>query len=305
MAARTASSGMENTATMPPCFRRAAKVSAVRRSPGGRPQQVGVVDAQRLAPALVEHAGRDVGHAGGVRVALGGDVEPARVRALDQREVSRGEADAGAVQVHDVQRRAGDRGGGQHLLQGGGAVSGAPGSVVAHVDVDGRSGAGRLPEDLHDLPPRRGARVLDAHADRERAAARPRPDAGGDVLRAARSVAGSVAARAVAGGRKRRRVAHHGHAHRDVARRWRRSGSSALPSRSGVEAVDVGGADLQLQRGGDAVRRAQGVVLGVLAVRVQVDEARAPPPGRARRSTARPRSGSAETAAIRPPRMPT
>ena len=33
IAARTMSSGIENTATIPPCFRRAAKVSAVSRSP--------------------------------------------------------------------------------------------------------------------------------------------------------------------------------------------------------------------------------------------------------------------------------
>ena len=56
---------------------------------GGRPQQVRVVDAEGLAPSLVEHARRDVGHARGVRVTLGGDVEAAGARAVDHRQVPR------------------------------------------------------------------------------------------------------------------------------------------------------------------------------------------------------------------------
>ena len=81
--------------------------------------------------------GCDVGHARGVRVALGGHVEAAGVRAVDHREVARGGADARAVEVDDVQRRAADRGRGEHFLERLRAAVRLLRPVVAHVDVHG------------------------------------------------------------------------------------------------------------------------------------------------------------------------
>ena len=108
--------------------------------------------------------------------------------------------------------------------------------------------------------------------DRERAAVQAGANAAADrlELRLRRGLGGGLRRRR---GQEDGRVAHHRHPHGDVADAGPEV-HQGLSLAVGVEAIHVAGADLQLERGGDAVGGAQGVVLVVLAVRVQVDEAR-------------------------------
>ena len=70
-----------------------------------------------------------------------------------------------------------------------------------------------------------------------------------------------------------RRVLHDCHSRADVSDR-RAVVDQRLPFSTSIKGWDVPGPDLELQRGGDAVEREHAIVLVVLSVRVQVDEAR-------------------------------
>ena len=82
-------------------------------------------------PALDEDRRLNRCRAGGVGVGLGGDVDAALSGTADELEHHRQVAKTGAVDVHDVQRCAGGRGVGQHLLHG-------IDPHRPHVGVDGR-----------------------------------------------------------------------------------------------------------------------------------------------------------------------
>ena len=189
----------------------------------------------------------------------------ARCRAVEPRLVP--------VQVDHVQRRSGDQGRGEHLLEGVRAALRLLRAVVAQVDVHRRAGARGLAEDLEDLEAR-GRRACTGFPFRRPARlGRGRPGwRSGSRRGERRSRAGWRHSRSPGGGR-RFRVPHDGHPHRDVPDAGPEM-DQGLSLAVGIEAIHVGGPDLQLERGGDAVGGAQGVVLGVLAVGVQVDEPR-------------------------------
>src|SRR5260221_8341718 len=111
--------------------------------------------------------------------------------------------------------------------------------------------------------------VLESHSFAERAESQPRFDSSLDVrdLLVARDVAA-----AGANWQEESGVLHHGHADGDVANR--RAVIDQRPAFAcGVESRDVAGAHLELERGGDAVERIQAIVLVVLTVNVEIDEA--------------------------------
>jgi hypothetical protein len=85
-----------------------------------------------------------------------------------------------------------------------------------------------------------------------------------------------IAIASISGGVERQEgaaVLHHGHARLDVPRR-RAVVDERLPLARGVERRHVGRADFEFERRRDAIERVEAVVLVVLPMHMQVDEAR-------------------------------
>ena len=101
-----------------------------------------------------------------------------RARPVDQIEQDWRGAESHARHVHDVQRRAGGRGIGDHLLHAGHAAQCVAESGRAKVHEHRHAIVGGHPEYVKDLIARRGGRVVDTHADRERSLANPRVQTG-------------------------------------------------------------------------------------------------------------------------------
>ena len=224
-----------------------------------------VADAQDALPTGIEQGGVDGGHAGGVGVQLGRDIELTGAGFGDHCEQARREAQPVAGDVGDVDRRAGEGGSGDHLFERGHALV----TRGAQVDEAGGAGMGGGAKHLQDFPAGRAGRVLQSHADAERAAGEALLDlaaALGDLG------IGGGAMGGVAGGQECAGVVHHAHAHGDVA-----DGCAVVDEGLGlaliVKGVHIGHAHFELERGGHAIHGFGAVVLGVLAVRVEIDEA--------------------------------
>src|SRR5690606_32788017 len=165
-----------------------------------------------------------------------------------------------AVDVHDVQRRAGL----------GRRLDGADDAAqrAARVDVRGCAVARGHAQDLDDLVPGGGGRVGGAEPERDGALPQPAVDPAHDL----RDLFGrGRLVRAGAAGQELARVAEHRHADGDVA-----DGGAVideLPTLAlAVPGVHVPDADLQLEPGRHAVQNRVAVVLLVLAVAVEIDE---------------------------------
>ena len=238
---------------------------------GGGPLEVGVVDAGALLPAGVEDGGFNIGHAGGVGVAFDGDVEAAGVGVADELEDARGGAIRGALDVGDVDGRAGDGCSGDEFREGGEGIFRAGFAFGAHVDVARGAVARGDAEGFEDFPLRGAGSVLDAEADGGRAAL----EAGFDEAQEVGELGGGSVVGGGAGGSagdEDGRLAHGGNATGDMA------DADAVVDRgragaAGVPRVEVGGADFEFENGGVAVAGFEAVIGGVLAVLVEVDEA--------------------------------
>src|SRR5258708_22955996 len=113
-----------------------------------------------------------------------------------------------------------------------------------------------------------GRRVLESHSFAQRPECEPRFDSPldvGDLL-----VARDIAA-AGANWQEESGVLHYGQADGDVTDRGAVV-DECLAFAIGVESSDVASADLELERGGDAVERIEAIVLVVLPVDVEIDE---------------------------------
>jgi hypothetical protein len=127
----------------------------------------------------------------------------------------------------------------------------------------------RGPEHLEYLPFRRRGCVRGAKADGDRASAEAILDA---AAHRRHFLIGRSTARRRTGREKGPWIIHDGHANRDVS-----DGHAVVDELSGrtltIPAVDIAGADFQLEDARHAVESRVAVVLRVLAVPVQVDEA--------------------------------
>ena len=248
---------------------------------GVLPLDVPIRHSELLLPALVEDGRRDARRSRGVGIGLGGHVHPGVAGALDQGEVDRQVVQTGAVQVHDVERRAGGGCVRDHLLDG-------RDGHVAHVAIDGHVQLRRELEDPEDLGVVGARVVLVGQSDAETTG----PDLGGDGLVDSLGVFHAGIVRLA----QELRVFEHqfGAGALGVQDRRRLFGDirnpqnpqAAVRSRGAVvddrltlaardETRDAGNAPLEFQRGGHAVHRLEPVRLDRLAVRVEVDEPRA------------------------------
>ena len=218
---------------------------------------------------LAEQRGVDRRHARRVRVAFGGSVDSVVARALYHLQCLAGRVKAGALDVNDVERRSGYGGRRYHLAGRFNAAHGFAVSLAPNVDVTGRAVLGGDAEDSQDFPARAAPRVVEAEADGERAPSQ----AGFDpILDPRQFVRRRFAERGVGDGQEVARIVHDVDAHWDMSdARAEVDGCAARAL--GVPSVHVARADLEFQRGRNPVARLNLVVLGVLAVRVQVDEA--------------------------------
>src|SRR6516225_8790783 len=78
---------------------------------GARKHEVGIGSKDLLLPTRIEKRRVDLRQTGDVRIRLGSDVEAASARSGNHTQTFRRLAQATAVDVYDVQRRSGDRGG--------------------------------------------------------------------------------------------------------------------------------------------------------------------------------------------------
>ena len=149
-----------------------------------------------------------------------------------------------------------------------------PGSFVAegpHVHEHRRVVLGRRAEDLEHFVSRRRRRVLQTHTDAECAG---RESAVDDALHVGDlRVGGDLVAAGSRRQKVRRRILHHDHARAHVADRCAVV-DERLPFPRFVELGNVLRSDLELERGGHAVEREDAIVLVILPVCVEVDEAR-------------------------------
>ncbi len=237
---------------------------------GGGPLQVAEADpALPLLPALVEDRRPQVGHARGVRVGLGRDIEPARACPLDHRQAQRSLAQSHAGDVDHVYAGAGGRGVGDHFLQGV-DHAGLQRAAVAHMDVERNLALRRQPEQLQHLGARFVRQVGDAKSDPERAfvqpAANPRQHVG-ELFRRSGALHRFIARQQLAGVMP----------HRD-ARRQLAAGGAEVDQRPAfalcVPRGDGVGAHLHFKRRRHAVARLETIVFGRLPVRMQIDESR-------------------------------
>jgi hypothetical protein len=167
--------------------------------------------------------------------------------------------------VGDVYGSAGEGGGGDHFFEGGHAfVAG-----VAQVDEAGGAGVGGSAEHLQDLPAGRGGRVMRADTDAYGAA-------GEAVLDLAAALGdlgiGGGAMGGVAGGQEVAGVVHDAHTHGDVT-----DGCAVVDEGLRmaliIPGIHIGYAHFHFERGGDAVHGFRAVILGILAMLVEIDEA--------------------------------
>src|SRR5690606_6419025 len=213
-----------------------------------------------LALPVVVQRGFDAGGARGVGIRLGRHILAAGARGGHGVEHLPDPRAGRAVDVHDVQRRAGL----------GRRLDGADDAAqrAARVDVRGCAVARGHAQDLDDLVPGGGGRVGGAEPDRDGALPQPAVDPAHDL----RDLFGrGRLVRAGAAGQELARVAEHRHADGDVA-----DGGAVideLPTLAlAVPGVHVPDADLQLEPGRHAVQNRVAVVLLVLAVAVEIDE---------------------------------
>jgi hypothetical protein len=220
-----------------------------------------------LLPAFFEDGRAQVGHPRGVRVRFRSDVEPALARAFDHLQAHRRLAQAGAGDVDDVQRRARSGRIGQHFLQ---RIDGAGlhWSAVAHVDIHRDFALGSQAENIQNLRPRL-LHVRDPHADAERAVAQSAPQQAEHfaMLAVRRHARGGRIAR-----QERAAIVQFGHQRRNMPH-----GGAEVDERMAfafrVPRHDGPRAHLHFERCGHAVARLEGVVLGIDAMLVQVNEA--------------------------------
>ena len=130
-------------------------------------QEVAVGDAHALLPAGAEDGGVYGGHAGDVGVGFGGDVEAAGAGSFDHGEAFEGVAEAGAVDVDDVEGGSGDGGGSDDFGDGFDGGAGFDAAGAADVGVDGQAAFGGEMEDVEDFRAGGAGGVLNAHADGE------------------------------------------------------------------------------------------------------------------------------------------
>src|SRR5205807_8262429 len=116
--------------------------------------EIVVVHAEFLAPPRVEQRGIDGSHAGDIGISLVGHVEAAGTRSFDEREALRRVAQASAVDVNDVQRRARDRGGSDYFFDRFNRRAGLDAAVTAQVSVDWQLAFGGDAKRVDDLEAR-------------------------------------------------------------------------------------------------------------------------------------------------------
>ena len=244
--------------------------------------EIAVIDAQFFAPSGIEQRGIHRRHAGDVGIRLGGHVESARARAFDQRNAFERVEQAGAVDVNDVQRRAGDRGCADDFLDGLNGRTGLEASEAAHVRIDRQLALRGHAEHVDHFESGRARCVLNAHADAECAGVefvaqallylldllgrcwfiRCRSALGQDLGNAGTRVNHARIQRCTEDQRPRRGMA---------------GGCAVVDQRVpflGREKLsDVGRADFHFQRRGHAVERLHALALDLLAVLMQIDEA--------------------------------
>ena len=245
---------------------------------GADPLQPPVGVAGAAGPA-VEQRRFDERGARRVGIRLGRDVEAPLARPPDHRERLFRPRARGAVHVHDVDRRAGDRRVRDHFLEGSERAAAREGGRRTEVDERRRLVLGRDLEHLQQLAVARPRRVAqpEAETDAPRAQAAlhepPQPD---QFLVARGAIQRVVAARA-----QRERPVRVGAgedapqgpgpralvAHRRAVVDERRAAAPPVPAVDGIRP------DLELQGRRHAVQRLVPVADRVLSVRVQVDEA--------------------------------
>ena len=124
---------------MPPAASAAVPAERLRRQPfaGLRPLQIAVRDSEHFLPSVVKDGRLDRRHTCGVRIGLGCDIQPARLRFANGFQKVRHGAEAAALDVCDMEWRTRDRGGRHHFLHGGNTVGGLAESHVTEVNVGG------------------------------------------------------------------------------------------------------------------------------------------------------------------------
>src|SRR5271169_131696 len=192
--------------------------------------------------------------------------------AFDQGETLENVAQAGAVDVHDVQGRAGDGRRSDHfadLLNGGAGLEAAR---AAGVGVDRHSPLGGETEHVNHLQSSGSGSVLDSHSNGQAAGVQLRAQALADSLDllGGGGLVGRWAAlgQDFAGGK---RGSEYQGSRRGVA-----GGGAVVNQRVAFlgfqELGYVGHADFQFERGGDTVKRLDALAGEVLAVLMQIDE---------------------------------
>lgn len=172
-----------------------------------------------------------------------------------------------------MEGRAGDGGGGDDFAEAADTVGGGKGGArgAADVDVDGGVVLGGEPEHLEDFPVGGGVRVCGSNSHGGGSAAETFFDEFLDLFDFNR---GGGAVGGGPGGEERAGVVHDGHADRRMA-----DGGSIVEDgfsgAGGVPGVDVRGTDLEFEGGGDSVHDLIAAGFGILAMPVEVDEARA------------------------------
>jgi hypothetical protein len=241
-----------------------------------------VVDAQLLAPAGIEERGIHGGHAGDVGISFGGHIEAAGACAFDQRNAFERIDRAGAVDVNNVQRRAGDGGRADDFLDSFDGRAGLEAPEAPHVRIHREFAFGGDAEHVDHLESSRARSVLNAHADAESASVEFVTQALLnllDLLRCCRFVRSRTALGKNLGdagaGINCSRV--QGRAEDQGSRRRMAGGGAVVNERVPFlhreKLRNVGRADFHFQRGGYAVEGFDALAGEVLAVLMEIDEA--------------------------------
>ncbi len=240
----------------------ALKARAIQPLARGWPFQLGQTIIGSVFVDVLDGGGSDLRHSGIIRIRLRRHVAPRGACGADQLEHRRRFAKAGAVDVHHVQCSTGFAGERKRFFE-----TGDPGRDM---HVDRGFGLCRDAEHREQLVARCRRRVRKPGADADRALLETIFQALRDLgdLRGRGSAIGSVAHRHPRAG-----IVHHRHPDLDVP-----DADAVVDALAGfalaVPGLDVRRADLELERGRDAVQRIEAIGLRVLSVRVQVDEAR-------------------------------
>jgi len=153
-----------NRAALFPVLRESLRGEAFARS---GPLKIAVRDPETLLPAFVEYRAFELRLAGGIRVAFGGDVEAALLRAVDHLEGERRLPERHARDVDDVQRCSGDSCVADHLLKRVNYPR-VHGSRVAHMNVNRGVALRGQAENVENLFASGLRHVSNAHADSQR-----------------------------------------------------------------------------------------------------------------------------------------